>query len=70
VLTTFTSYGTVAKDRQFLILSAMRDKPATGLYGPEPDQTKVQQVLAFLQKRYSPSMATGLDPEVETRLKG
>ena len=53
VLTTFTSYGTVAKDRQSLILSAMQDKPATGQSGPEPDPTTIQRVLAFLQKRAS-----------------
>jgi len=53
VLTTFTSYGTVAQDRQSDILNALSRMATTMADGSEPDTATVQQVLAYLQKKAS-----------------
>jgi hypothetical protein len=53
VLTTFTSYGAVAQDRQSDILNALSRKAMTTDDGSEPDAATVQQVLAYLQKKAS-----------------
>jgi len=53
VLTTFTSYGTVAQDRQSDILNALSRKATTTADGSEPDAATVQQVVAYLQKKAS-----------------
>ena len=48
VLTTFTSYGTVAPSRQAEILEALRT--STDTVGGEPDQATVQKVVSHLLK--------------------
>jgi integrase len=54
VLTTFTSYGAVARDRQADILNGLNQ--ASGKIGAadgEPDEKTVQKVVAYLQKKAS-----------------
>jgi integrase len=53
VLTTFASYGAVARERQADILNGFRRKIVVGLDPGEPDDTTVQQVIAYLQKKAS-----------------
>ena len=49
MLTTFTSYGSVASSRQAEILETLRSQ--TGTVGSEPDQATVQQVVNHLLKK-------------------
>lgn len=52
VLTTFTSYGAVARDRQADILNGLINMGgAKGTANGEPDKETVQQVIAYLQKK-------------------
>ena len=51
VLTTFTSYGQISRDRQAEILGALRHKRSGG--GTEPDEETVRRVLDHLRKKAS-----------------
>jgi integrase len=54
VLTTFTSYGVVSRDRQADILNGLsQSSHANEASEGEPDQATVQQVIAYLQKKAS-----------------
>ena len=52
VLTTFTSYGTVASSRQAEILEALRT--STDTVGGEPDQATIERVVDHLVKKVIP----------------
>jgi integrase len=54
VLTTFTSYGAVARERQAEILNELsRTSGAKAAFDAEPDEKTVRQVIAFLQRKAS-----------------
>jgi integrase len=52
VLTTFTSYGSVARERQADILNELSRKTVDGV-DAEPDETTIRQVLGYLHKKAS-----------------
>jgi integrase len=52
VLTTFTSYGAVASNRQADILTEL-SKSGAGAREGDPDERTIQQVVAYLHKKAS-----------------
>ncbi|OYU48139.1 MAG: recombinase XerC [Rhizobiales bacterium PAR1] len=51
--TTFTSYGTVASERQEEIFAGMRAKPGEAASGGDPDAATIRQVLAHVAKQHA-----------------